>query len=109
MMVSETSLRSNDEQSGPTKTQYFPNIPDGKFNKVFFFTFYPTIYLLWLVMPDIKLKPDFSKILLSSFQIIIFSLGFCYLIYKVEYMLIIAFSLKVHFVGFINGILFSAR
>ena len=58
-------------------------------------------------MPNIKKKPDLSKVLLSSMLIIVFSLIFCYLIYKLEYLLILSFGLKVHFVGMVNGIFFS--
>ena len=110
MVASVSSLRSNDDiPEESNKRQWCPPIPKGKINKFVFFVFFPTIYLLWLLMPDIKSKPTFSKILLSSFQILVFSFGICYPIYRLEFMLIIAFGLKVHLVGLINGLLFSAR
>lgn len=106
LLISQGSIRSN-EGSVREERDEDKLWPSGTWNRVVFVIFSPTIILLHTLMPNIKKKPDMSKVLLSSLLIIVFSFGFCYLIYKLEYILILSFDLKVHFIGMINGVFFS--
>jgi len=105
--ASEQSLHSTEDFERLIPEKLF-SLPKGLLGKIYKIIFFPTIALLHGVMPNIKTKPDLRKVLLSSIMIIIFSMFFCYGIYKLEAELIMAYNLKIHIVGLINGVLLGA-
>lgn len=106
---SATSLNSGRTREFKTHGFLAQNLPNTIPQKIIFVIFFPTYAILYLLMPNIHKKPDVSKILLSSILIILFSFLFCYLIYRIEFMLILVYKVKVHLIGLLNGILFSFR
>jgi hypothetical protein len=81
--------------------------PEGTVKKILFTIFLPTHFLLWLTMPEIKRKPDISKVLLSSILIFLFSVGFAFAVFMLEVHILMATNMKMEFIGLINGVLFG--
>lgn len=91
----------NDE--GKTKLE----CPKSTMGKIFFILFFPTFFIFWLTMPDIKKNPDISKVMLISILMFFFSAIFGYFVYQLEASLILAWELKTEMVGLFNGFLLS--
>ena len=81
--------------------------PEGVFKKILFTLFLPTHFLYWFLMPNIKRRPDISKVLLSSILVILFSIGFAFAIFRLEVYILLATNMKMEFLGLINGFLFG--
>lgn len=81
--------------------------PKSTMGRIFFILFFPTFFVLWLMMPDIKTKPDVSKVMLISILMFIFSAIFGYFVYQLEANIILAWELKTEIVGLANGFLLS--
>ena len=81
--------------------------PKGILKKIMFTIFLPTHLIYWMLMPDIKRKPDISKVMLSSILIFLFSVGFAFLIFQLEVYILLATSMKMEFLGLMNGFLFG--
>lgn len=81
--------------------------PKSTLGRIFFILFFPTFFVLWIMMPDIKNKPDVSKVMLISILMFIFSAIFGYFVYQLEANLILAWELKTEIVGLANGFLLS--
>lgn len=82
--------------------------PEGVMKKILFTIFLPTHFLYWLLIPQIKIKPDISKVLLSSILIFLFSIGFSFLIFQLEVYVLMATTMKMEFFGLMNGVFFGA-
>lgn len=81
--------------------------PDGVIKKILFTIFLPTHFIYWLLMPEIKSKPDISKVMLCSILIFLFSIGFSYLIFRLEVYILLASNMKMEFFGLMNGLYFG--
>lgn len=81
--------------------------PKSTIGKIFFIIFFPTFFIFWLTMPNIKVNPNISKVMLISILMFFFSAIFGYLIYQLEANIILAWQLKTEIVGLINGFLLS--
>ena len=78
-------------------------MPDGCMASFVFILFLPTYFLFWLTMPDIKRKPDLSKVLLASILIFIFSFTLGYFIYDLQVDIVLTWGIKAEIVGIFNG------
>ena len=81
--------------------------PEGTLNKILFVIFFPIYFVLWLFMPDVKREPNFSKVLLSSILIFMFSLILGYFYYTFQSDLVLAWEVKPEVVGVFNGFLLN--
>lgn len=81
--------------------------PETTFKRIFFIAFFPTHVLFWLCFPNIRRKPEMSKVIISCIFTCLVTILICFGIMQLEVYIARALTLKLHILGLINAILFG--
>lgn len=81
--------------------------PETTLKKIFFVIFFPTHVIFWLCFPNIRRKPEMSKVIITCILTCIVTIFIVFGIMQLEVYIARALTLKLHILGLINGILFG--
>lgn len=95
-----------DEEIENAKSQKFI-WPEGTASKIAFTIFLPAHFIYYYIVPDVKVKPDISKLILCCIVVNFISAAFAYGIFQLEIYILLASNMKMEYFGIINGLLFG--
>ena len=106
---SRTSRKSkiNSKKSDESNPMTFPK--KNVFYMITYVLFFPTNLLLYALMPNMREKPNVSKILLSCIIIMLFTIGIMYLVFRIEWLMYTAYDIKLHLIAIFNGLVFGIK
>jgi len=81
--------------------------PETTLKRIFFIIFFPTHVIFWLCFPNIRRKPEMSKVIITCIFTCIVTIFIVFGIMQLEVYIARALNLKLHILGLINGILFG--
>lgn len=83
-------------------------MPEGGLQKVLFIIFFPVNLLAYFLLPNIRIKPNLSKVLITCMALLVLQVLFALGMFLHIMVLIRAFRIKQSIAGFVNGFVSTA-